>query len=279
MKKILKTLFMLTCVLGLTACGAEEPISDVQQSKISSAEFRAGYVVDAVMSIVEDDIDISWLENYDNMEIAHIFDEGMTGILTQVSGGSVTDFDCEGKAVSSALTSFRSGMAELGDNITSGDISAVVDDDTIIVTVPVSGSAKAGSVEVIFTNDLFFTMTSCTLNVDSSMGELMTKAALNTLLGMGTVFVVLILISLIISCFGFIPKIQAKFEKKTETAAPAAPVVETAAAPAVEETPEEDDTELVAVIAAAIAAYEGTSVEGLRVRSIKRANTKKWQNA
>ncbi len=279
MKKILKTLLMLTCVLGLTACGAEESVSDVQQSKINSAEYRAGYIVDAVMSIVDDDIDVSWLENYDNMEIAHIFDEGMTGILTQVSGGSITDFDCEGKAVNGALTSFRSGMEELGENITTGDVTSVVDDDTIIVTIKMSGSAKTGSVELIFTNDLFLTMTSCTLNVDSSMGELMTRAALNTLLGMGTVFIVLILISVIISCFGFIPKLQAKFAKKADTAAPAAPAAETVAAPVVEESPVEDDTELVAVIAAAIAAYEGTSVEGFRVRSIKRANTKKWQNA
>lgn len=279
MKKILKTLLMLTCVLGLTACGAEESVSDIQQSKITSAEYRAGYVVDAVMSIVDEDIDVAWLENYDNMEIARIFDEGMTGILTQVSGGSITDFDCEGKAVSGALTSFRSGMEELGENITTGDVTSVVDDDTIIVTIAMSGSAKSGSVELIFTNDLFLTMTSCTLNVDSSMGELMTRAALNTLLGMGTVFIVLILISVIISCFGFIPKLQAKFAKKEDTAAPAAPAVETVAAPVVEEAPVEDDTELVAVIAAAIAAYEGTSVEGFRVRSIKRANTKKWQNA
>ena len=40
-----------------------------------------------------------------------------------------------------------------------------------------------------------------------------------------------------------------------------------------------DDTEPVAVIAAAIAAYEGTSADGFQVRSIKRASTKKWQRA
>ena len=47
--------------------------------------------------------------------------------------------------------------------------------------------------------------------------------------------------------------------------------VETVVAPA--ETVEEqltDDTELVAVIAAAIAAYEGTSTDGFVVRSIRR---------
>ena len=56
---------------------------------------------------------------------------------------------------------------------------------------------------------------------------------------------------------------------------PAAPVAE----PVVEEEEEDlsDDMELVAVIAAAIAAYEGTSVEGFQVRSIRRANTNKWR--
>ena len=102
----------------------------------------------------------------------------------------------------------------------------------------------------------------------------MGKAALNTLIGMGTVFVVLILISLIISCFSFIPKLQEKFSKK---AAPAAAPVP--AAPVVEEEELADDTELVAVIAAAIAAYEGTSTDGFQVRSIKRASTRKWKNA
>jgi sodium pump decarboxylase gamma subunit len=105
----------------------------------------------------------------------------------------------------------------------------------------------------------------------------MGRAALNTLIGMGTVFVVLILISLIISLFGYIPQIQAKFTKKNETveAPKPAPVV---AAPVVEEEELSDDSELVAVIAAAIAAYEGSAaVEGFQVRSIKRANTKNWK--
>ena len=56
--------------------------------------------------------------------------------------------------------------------------------------------------------------------------------------------------------------------------APAAPV----AAPApVEETV--DDGELIAVIAAAIAAAEGTTTDGFVVRSIKKSNRNKWQRA
>ena len=82
------------------------------------------------------------------------------------------------------------------------------------------------------------------------------NALQNTVLGMGTVFVMLIAIALIIYCFKIIPVIQEKFAKK-------APVV---AAP-VQET---DDLELVAVIAAAIAASENVPVDSFRVRTIKR---------
>ena len=76
----------------------------------------------------------------------------------------------------------------------------------------------------------------------------------------------------VIYCFNFIPKIQEVFSAKKEKAAPvteAAPV----AAPAAEDPVEEaDDLELVAVIAAAIAAYEGqTSTDGFVVRSIKKS--------
>lgn len=98
---------------------------------------------------------------------------------------------------------------------------------------------------------------------------------------MGTVFVVLILISLIISCFVVIPKIQDAFTgKKNKVTAepvsvPAAPAP--VAAAAVEEDLT-DDYELVAVIAAAIAASEGAaSTDGFVVRSIRRANTSKWK--
>ena len=119
--------------------------------------------------------------------------------------------------------------------------------------------------------------TSITFTPEYSFGEKMEKAAMNTLLGMGTVFVVLIFISILISLFKYITAIQAAFAKQ-EAAAPAAPapVVE-----AVEAEEEElvDDLELVAVITAAIAAASNSSTDGLVVRSIKRAPGAKWKRA
>ena len=105
----------------------------------------------------------------------------------------------------------------------------------------------------------------------ASLGELMSKAALNTLIGMGTVFVVLILISALISAFRIIPVLQDKFRKKPEEKVETAPKAEEAAIEE-EAADETDDCELVAVIAAAIAASEGAaSTDGFVVRSIRRA--------
>ena len=97
------------------------------------------------------------------------------------------------------------------------------------------------------------------------------EAALNTLIGMGTVFVMLIMISLIISLFNFIPKIQAAFSKKDKEEAKNAGIDKAVTQIAAQEEPEADDTELVAVIAAAIAASEGAaSTDGFVVRSIRK---------
>lgn len=274
MKKILKTLLMLTCVLGLTACGSEETISEHQQMKIDEAQDRSGLIVSYIEGLVESGVGAEWMQNYDNMEIADVFTNDLANNFYK-QFGQYFAIEVEGKGVRSALTSFESGLETLGAITEVGEASSVVDGDTIIVTIPVTGELAKGSVELIFTNDIYLEMTACTLNLNESLSELMVRAALNTLIGMGTVFVVLILISLIIACFGLIPKLQEKFAKKTEV-----PVAAPAPAVVVDEEEElADDTELVAVIAAAIAAYEGTSADGFQVRSIKRANTKKWQRA
>ena len=99
-----------------------------------------------------------------------------------------------------------------------------------------------------------------------SLGETMSKAGLNTMMGIGIVFVILILICLVIYCFNIIPVLQKKFSgrNKTETR------VEIHEKPAVVSEPQRDDLELIAVISAAIAMETGASTDDFVVRSIKR---------
>lgn len=280
MKKIVKALLMLTCVFSLTACGSDNTISEFQQSKIDAAEAKAPQVVALTAGLVQNNDVDELTSNYNNLELGDLY------ASTYSQYASDSSFQCEGKGIKNALTSFESGMEDIGSITVSGEVSSEYDDDSIIVTVPVTGENGDGSVEVIFSNDIYLTLTSCTLNISETMGEMMERATLNTLIGMGTVFIVLILISLIIYCFSFIPKLQEKLAKKEKTSTPApAPAPKAAPAPAApvvaEAASEElaDDAELVAVIAAAIAAYEGTSTEGFQVRSIKRASTRRWQRA
>ena len=97
-----------------------------------------------------------------------------------------------------------------------------------------------------------------------SVIENMEKAALNTVLGMGTVFIILIFISFLISLFKYINVFENKLKAKTKEE----PVIEAVKVNEPENL--EDDLELVAVITAAIAEFSNTDASNLIVRSIKR---------
>ncbi len=93
-----------------------------------------------------------------------------------------------------------------------------------------------------------------------SIGE----ALLVTLFSMGVVFLSLLAISFLIDLVRV--ALSGSEKKSTPVQQPQAPVV--APAPVVQV--QEDDTELVAVITAAIAAMTGTNANGLVVKNIKR---------
>ena len=152
----------------------------------------------------------------------------------------------------------------MGDYVEVISTESEFDGEDGVIDVRVKGSLREAIVEIVYEKG---DITSIATNVEYTFGEKMEKAALNTLLGMGTVFCVLILISLIIGLFGFIPKLQDKLSKKPAAAEAPKPVA-AVAAPAAAEEELSDDLELVAVISAAIAAYEGTSsADGFVVRT------------
>lgn len=109
----------------------------------------------------------------------------------------------------------------------------------------------------------------------ATVGEKATTALQVFLLGLGTVFVVLIILYIVITLMG---KIFYHDDKKKATAAAAPePAAEAVALENAVPEQETDDGELVAVITAAIAAFSeaggGESVPGFRVVSFKRAST------
>ena len=117
----------------------------------------------------------------------------------------------------------------------------------------------------------------------ASIEDAMAEATVNTIIGITVVFAALLLFVFVISLFKYVYIFDQKMQAKKSGKAPAPkPAPAPAPAPAAEAVPAMDDLELIAVITAAIHAYEeaqGNTVTGdLVVRSIKKRNSR-WQNA
>lgn len=261
MKKFLVLVCMIACVFGLTACGEEEALTEYEQQKVNYAKQVATQKVIPLMGTFMDDSTANSFDDYTADEIEYMLSNDY-------------QMNVDGNAVISGIDSFYNAKSTVGSILSLGESKAAIDDDQIIISVEVTGDKKNGQAEIIFSNDMFMVMESASLQPVSSLGDMMGKAAMNTLIGMGTVFVVLILISLIISCFAFIPKIQAKFAKKEEKETVKTEGINNAVAQIVEQEESvdvSDDQELIAVIAAAIAASEGAAnVDGFVVRSVRK---------
>lgn len=282
MKKLLAMLCVLTCIFGLTACGNETSVSNSDQSKAEMAKVISTNIIIPYMTGFEDDqVADSYLAEYNKEEMKHIAESAFYNFVSSyMSDTGIGYIYVDGSALLSGITSFNSGFDAIGELQEIGEASAEISEDEIVVTVPVKGSLKDATAELIYSNDIFLTLEAAALNPNDTFKEAMTKAGLNTLLGMGTVFAVLIIIILFISAMGIIPKLQARQNNKGQGAAekpakakPAAPAAKPAvqAAPAAQSPELVGDLELAAVIAAAIAAYEGAaSTDGFVVRSIRK---------
>lgn len=245
MKKLLAILGVITCMAGLSACGQEE-------AKPSSA----GTDEEALLQYGETTVQ---------------------QIDTIVSQGAIEQYAAD-PVIYNGLLDWQNALDDIGNFEGTDGGSVDVGDEDIVVSINILGSDHDAVMEIVFAGDMS-AYEGISTNIKYSTSENMGRAAMNTLIGMGTVFVVLIIISLIISAFGFIPKIEAKMKDKGKQPIPETAAVP-AAAPAVVQEEMSDDTELVAVIAAAVAAYEGSgSTDGFVVRSIRKSKKSKWQNA
>lgn len=243
-KKISLMLCLCIMTLAMTACGADPTTVDYYGTSYSDLQENAQGLVTSMAALSDAELaeTLAYYEQYKNQY-------------------------AEASALANVLSSWQTVTAEVGEFEGLGGFS--VDKANGTVTVDQIAAFSERDVEVSFVYEYNYTtetleMTDAITDKVYTLGEKMEKAALNTLMGMGTVFCVLILISLIIYCFKFISLIGAPKKKETEPEAPAAPAAET-----VNEEPA-DDLELVAVISAAIAASEGTTTDSFVVRSIHR---------
>lgn len=215
MKRMLLVLCMAVCFFALSACGsaseeAVEPISpEIEQTMSDGAK--------------------SYLEQF-----ASYSDEDLAAQLKQAEKQKNT-------VIESAISSWTSSKDDLGKM---GEIQSVTveraDDDSYTAVVQASFEKRdltfslTAEESVSSYGGTSLVPTELSFVVNYSFGEKMEKAALNTLMGMGTVFLVLIFISLIISSFKKVNEIEANVKaKKAGAEAPAAaPAPVQTAAPA-----------------------------------------------
>lgn len=242
-KKVVCTLLATVCVFSFTACGGSNAEDNTVDEQMQSALVQSAQGLSETVVALSDE------------EIASYADSGdeFTEAVMEVWSGSKEDLGT---------------LTEFGE--------ATVEKDGKEYTVSVPGTFEKAEATFDYVFDKTGTPTSLSISVQYPMSVTLQRAGMNTLMGLGIVFCMLVFLSFVISLFKFIPNPDQKkkeAEKAAKAAAPAAPAPVAAAPVVVEET---DDLELVAVIAAAIAAAEGTSPDGFVVRSIRKVNRKKW---
>jgi sodium pump decarboxylase gamma subunit len=267
MKKFTLILCLLSAVLCLSACGGTTR-KTLDPEVATTLEDTTGNLITQFLAA---------LDEQQSAEISEQGGEYLEYVISNYFG-----IKADGNGLVNALESWNSAKADLGEFVSITGMNAAYDDSdkNIIVTLDVVGSRRTAQVEAIYKDDLYKTLNSLTTNINWTFGEKMEKAGLNTLLGMGTVFIVLILISVIIALFNLIPKIQAAFDKnKTDDKAVA---VDNTIAQIIEKEEQTDDLELVAVITAAIAAANAAgggsaSSDDFVVRSIVKRKNSVWK--
>ena len=169
------------------------------------------------------------------------------------------------------INSWQAAEKECGAYVSHGDYTVEITSSGYEVSTEAEYEDRNATIMFVF--DEKMNVESMDVSAKFSMGEILTKAALNTLLGMGTVFVVLIFLAFLISLMKYIPVVMEWFENKGKKAI----IVEDDDDEDDDEVENvEDDLELIAVITAAIAAQEGTTTDGFVVRSIRRRPSNNW---
>ena len=249
MKKwLITTLLVIACVFNLVACGSSDNSTASSEVELTQEQQQQWY------------------------DSASQFVLSMNDAVQTGQAEAQMDDPVYGPA----FTSWQNALVDIGEIQGIEGKSCSFTKKEGMVTVTVKGSKH--DADVVFTmesSDQGYSVTGITTNVIYSMNEKIQQAAMNTLLGMGTTFAVLVLLALVIALFGKIVGGASNKTSMSKAAVQAAPAP-AAAVPAVEEAEElTDDLELVAVITAAIAAFEGKqSTDGFAVRSIRKARRK-----
>ena len=240
-KKIFLIAVLCLCMLGLAACSKTDPTTvDYNGYSYDDLKTNCQGTVQTLASMTDEDKQY-YLEN-----------------STEI--------------IANLITRWEDAVEEYGSFVDFGDFEITKSGKTLTAAQTLHMEDRDVILTYVYT---YYSMELEDITIDGvySVGEKMSTALMNTLMGMLVVFCVLIIISLIIYCFNIFPYLEKKKAAKSE---PAKSDVVTQIE--VREEQQTDDGELIAVIAAAIAAAEETTTDGFVVRSIKRRPSNKWNS-
>ena len=130
------------------------------------------------------------------------YKSGAVKVIEQIAGLSDEEIqnylDQDDDFVTAALTSWDNAKDELGAYVEVGDQTVTTDGNNVIINSDVTYENKTADVELIV-NSKTNTSESMAFNINYTMGEKMEQAGLNTLMGLGIVFLMLIFLSFLIS--------------------------------------------------------------------------------
>lgn len=270
LKRVLSLICMLLFSISLTACSSNSSktidTTDVKQQ--SKQEFVDAYEESIKLWVVD------FLEYLDETSASDLVEDANSNqtLYDTTQTRYIINYYGLNDATIQLYNSWNATREELGAlkaiDIASIDIEVSEETGELCVISVEAAYEKNDKVVFEFTIDKNYYVSGAAINPTYTTAQKLAKAGMNTLIGMGTVFVVLVFISFIISLFKYINKFQNKNKKELVKEPEKEPENVTAS---VSEQNLADDYELVAVISAAIAAYEGeASSNGLVVRSIRR---------
>lgn len=235
-------LFISLFAIVLVACSSKVKEKDIDEQTINNLVMMSDNFIAQLSSLDEQSLD----ETIENLN-------------------DNSQFELE-----TALLNWKSAKGELGNIqiISTDEAKVIFEDESYTVSLPVVGEKRAAIVKINYDKNIK-KINSMSINPNYSLGEKLSKAALNTLIGMVTVFIILIFIIFIISLFKYVKLFEDKLRKQKADSEKVEEAI--SSKDNLEENLMEDE-ELVAVITAAIMAYETEEVDDdLLVRSLKRA--------
>ena len=260
MKKLILILGMMTCLAGLTACG--------ESNTVKESKFSADMIQNATDSYVAAINELaSEGKSVDDLKV----------MLSQYNMTIEDYYGMDEEVLRAAVDNYSLALKDLGTYAGVESATYEESDEDLLIDAVIKGTNMApdGNVRTanvkIDVNPKDGKVTSILTNVNFTFGEMMENAGMNTLLGLGTVFLVLIILMFIISLFKIVNNLQNKAATKETAKTESIDSVDKAVAQIEANEQAQDDTELIAVIAAAIAASEGAvTTDGYVVRSIRR---------